>query len=68
MLFRSQRESTYKDINDELSFEQRLVKEGGREFWKDEVVVIPEGLPLKRVQGWEEVIQWVETQQREGKL
>ncbi|KIP06933.1 hypothetical protein PHLGIDRAFT_106379 [Phlebiopsis gigantea 11061_1 CR5-6] len=64
----NQRESKYKDIKDELSFEQRLEKEGGREFWKDEVITIPEGLPLRRVKDWGEVIQWVETQQREGKL
>lgn len=64
----NQRESKYEDIKEELSFEQRLEKEGGREFWKDEVVVLPEGVPLKRVKNWEEVLQWVETQRRDGKL
>lgn len=64
----NQRESKYTDIKDELSFAQRLEKEGGREFWKDEVTAIPEGVPLTRVKNWGEVIQWVESQRREGKL
>lgn len=64
----NQRESKYTNIKDELSFAQRLEKEGGREFWKDEVAKIPEGVPLTRVKNWEEVIQWVESQRKEGKL
>ncbi|EKM60797.1 uncharacterized protein PHACADRAFT_246940 [Phanerochaete carnosa HHB-10118-sp] len=62
------RVSNYKSVEDGLSFEQRLEKAGGREFWKDDVAAVPEGLPLTRVEGWEEVILWVEKQRREGKL
>ena len=64
----NKRESKYYDIVDELSFEARLEKEGGREFWKDEVASIPEGVPLTRVKDWKEVIQWVESRRREGEL
>lgn len=64
----NQRESHYGDVAAELSFAQRLEREGGREFWKDEVVRIPDGLPLTRVKNWEEVMRWVEDRRREGKL
>lgn len=56
----NQREAKYANIKDELSFDERLKKEGGREFWKDENVTIPEGLPLVRVKGWQDVVRWVE--------
>ena len=56
------------DIKDELSFAQRLEKEGGREFWKDENTVIPDGVPLTKVKDWKEVIAWVEEQREQGKL
>ncbi len=64
----NQRLSKYNDIKDELSFEQRLEKEGGREFWKEENIVIPEGIPLTRVDNWEGVLRWVEEQRSQGKL
>ena len=64
----NQRESKYANIKDELSFAQRLEKEGGREFWKEEVARIPEGVPLTRVRDWQGVIQWVEQQKKEGRL
>ena len=51
----SQRLSKYGNIKEELSFQQRLEKEGGREFWKEENIVIPEGIPLTRVDNWEGV-------------
>lgn len=56
------------DIKDELSFAQRLEKEGGREFWKDEDTVLPEGAPLTRVDDWQGVLEWVENQRSQGKL
>lgn len=64
----NKRESRYDDISTELSFEQKLEKEGGREFWKEEKVVIPEGAPLTRVKDWAEVIAWVEEAKKAGKL
>ena len=64
----NKRESKYRSDDDSLSHEQRLQKEGGREFWKDDETAVPEGVPLYRVKDWTEVIQWVEAQQKEGKL
>lgn len=64
----NQRESHYDSIATELNFKQRLEKEGGREWWKDEKVVIPEGLPLTRVKDWEGVVAWVEKERHEGRL
>lgn len=64
----NQRESHYDDIKTELSFDERLKKEGGREWWKDEKVVLPEGVPLTRVKDWAEVIAWVEKERHEGRL
>lgn len=64
----NQRESKYADISKELSFDQRLEKEGGREFWKEETVEIPEGAPLTRVKGWDEVVAWVEAAKKDGRI
>jgi hypothetical protein len=60
--------SKYDNIETELSFDQKLAKEGGREFWKDDEIVIPEGLPLKRVQNWDEVLRWVMEQHSQGRI
>ncbi|KAH9891014.1 hypothetical protein C8Q73DRAFT_702559 [Cubamyces lactineus] len=64
----NQRAAHYGDVKKEVSFEEKLKREGGREFWKEEKVVVPEGAPLTRVKSWDEVIQWVEKQKAEGKL
>ncbi|KAJ3552817.1 hypothetical protein NM688_g3952 [Phlebia brevispora] len=64
----NKREASYKDIKDELSFEERLKKEGGREFWKEEEVEIPAHLPLTRVPDWEGVVAWAEVALREGRI
>ncbi|KAI0706061.1 hypothetical protein BC835DRAFT_1311935 [Cytidiella melzeri] len=64
----NQRLSKYSNIKEELSFEQRLAKEGGREFWKDENVVIPQDIPLTRVDDWAGVLRWVEEQRSLGKF
>ncbi|KAG5352702.1 hypothetical protein C0989_000853 [Termitomyces sp. Mn162] len=45
---------------DEMSFDRRLEIEGGKEFWKDEIVAIPEGAPLTRTKDWNEVVRWVQ--------
>ena len=62
-----EREKGEKEKEKERQRERSGEKEGGREFWKDEEVQIPEGAPLTRVKGWEEVIIWVEEQQKAAK-
>ena len=60
----------YADIKKETSFEEKLAREGGREFWKEESAdrEVPPGAPLTRVKGWQEVVEWVERQRAEGKM
>lgn len=64
----NERESKYSDIKTEMSFDQRLEKEGGREFWKEEKVELPAGAPLTRVKGWDEVVAYVEAAKKDGKI
>ncbi|CDO70228.1 hypothetical protein BN946_scf184942.g28 [Trametes cinnabarina] len=64
----NQRVAQYSDVKKEVSFEERLKREGGREFWKEEKLELPEGAQLTRVKDWEEVMQWVEKQKADGKL
>ncbi|KAK0456416.1 hypothetical protein EV421DRAFT_1752347 [Armillaria borealis] len=47
------------DASDDMSFDIRLKSHGGKEFWKEETVEIPEGAPLERVKDWSEVVRWV---------
>ncbi|SJL05809.1 uncharacterized protein ARMOST_09145 [Armillaria ostoyae] len=47
------------DGSDDMSFDIRLKSHGGKEFWKEETVEIPEGAPLERVKDWSEVVRWV---------
>ncbi|KAF5377614.1 hypothetical protein D9615_005101 [Tricholomella constricta] len=56
------------DAKDEMTFVRRLEAEGGREFWKYEVVDVPEGAPLQRVKDWGEVVRWVQSARSEGRL
>ncbi|EMD41551.1 hypothetical protein CERSUDRAFT_110103 [Gelatoporia subvermispora B] len=56
----NQREAKFSSMKDETSFAEKLEKEGGREFWKDDDVVIPEGQSPIRVKNWEEIVRWVE--------
>lgn len=42
-----------------MTFSRRLEANGGKEFWKDERLDVPEGAPLYRVKGWSEVVEWV---------
>ena len=66
----NQRLATYKNIKDVVSFEEKLKQEGGREFWKEESAdkQIPPGVPLTRVKGWSEVLEWVKAKKAEGSL
>ncbi|RDX56226.1 hypothetical protein OH76DRAFT_1396566 [Lentinus brumalis] len=66
----NKRVGRYKDIASEVSFEDKLKREGGREFWKEEDVdkEIPPGAPLTRVKNWKEVLEWVEKKRAEGEL
>jgi hypothetical protein len=56
------------DPRNGMSFDQRLEAEGGREFWKDDKLEIPEGAPLHRVKNWVEVVEWVRCAREEGRL
>ena len=60
----------YSNIASETSIEEKLQREGGREFWKEESVdkEIPPGAPLTRVKGWKEVLEWVEKKRAAGEL
>ncbi|KAG6866031.1 hypothetical protein C0991_009440 [Blastosporella zonata] len=49
-----------EDANDGMTFDRRIEREGGKEFWKEEYVEIPEGAPLTRVRDWSEVVCWVQ--------
>ena len=68
----NQRVGRYSDITKETSFEDKLKREGGREFWKDDSVAlekeIPPDAPLTRVKDWNEVLEWVEKKTAEGQL
>lgn len=55
----NKRSCTYKHIKDEVSFEVRTKQEGGREWWHDDDITVPEGAPLTRVNTWAEVVDWV---------
>ncbi|KAL6299660.1 hypothetical protein BKA93DRAFT_805631 [Sparassis latifolia] len=54
----NQREAKFGDMKDELSFDEKLELEGGREFWRDDLATIPEG--ITRVKNWHAVVQWVD--------
>lgn len=60
--------SSPSDMRDAMTFDRRLEAEGGKEFWKEEKVEIPEGAPLYRVKDWSEVIRWVQKARSEGKM
>lgn len=58
---------------DEMSFEQRLMAEGGREFWKEEEVndltsVMKEGMSIWRANNWPETVQLVASARKDGRL
>ncbi|KAF7340026.1 Protein kinase domain-containing protein [Mycena venus] len=53
------------DGADEMSFDKRLVASGGKEFWKEDRLVIPDGVPIERVKDWSEVVRWVRTARQE---
>ncbi|KAG5636857.1 hypothetical protein H0H81_006609 [Sphagnurus paluster] len=44
---------------DDMVFARRLELAGGREFWREETFVVPEGAPMYRVKDWSEVVRWV---------
>jgi hypothetical protein len=56
------------DHRDDMSFDVRLKHEGGKEFWKEEHLVVPEGVPLWRVKDWSEVVRWVVNAKKDGKI
>lgn len=64
----NQREAKYGSIKDEVSFEERLRRENGRQFWLDEIVTIPAHLPLTRVPDWAGVVAWAEAALKNGTI
>ncbi|KAJ7124746.1 hypothetical protein C8R43DRAFT_1030621 [Mycena crocata] len=56
------------DGADGMSFDRRLAAGGGREFWKEEALVIPEGVPIERVKDWSEVVRWVKAAREAGRI
>ncbi|KAJ7042672.1 hypothetical protein C8F04DRAFT_1076720 [Mycena alexandri] len=51
-----------------MSFDQRTAFCGGREFWKEETLVIPDGVPLERVKDWSGVVRWVKAARERGTI
>lgn len=45
----NQRVSKAEDQTEEMVFDTRLKAAGGREFWNDEKLEVPEGAPVSRV-------------------
>ncbi|KAF9455020.1 hypothetical protein P691DRAFT_654605 [Macrolepiota fuliginosa MF-IS2] len=64
----NQRVSGPGDACHEMTFDVRFKACGGKEFWKEETVPIPEGAPLWRVKDWSEVIRWVRKAMAEGQI
>ncbi len=62
----------YSDVSKETSFEEKLQREGGREFWKEDSIALekemPPTAPLTRVKGWTEVLEWMEKKTAAGEL
>ncbi|KAJ8703052.1 hypothetical protein PTI98_001708 [Pleurotus ostreatus] len=57
-----------QDHRDEMTFDIRLKAAGGKEFWKEETLEVPEGAPLHRVKDWAEVVRWIRNRREEGHL
>ncbi|KAF4572587.1 hypothetical protein EYR36_007095 [Pleurotus pulmonarius] len=57
-----------QDHRDEMTFDIRLKAAGGKEFWKEETLEVPEGAPLHRVKDWAEVVRWIRNRREEGRL
>lgn len=51
-----------------MTFDIRLKAAGGKEFWKEETLEVPEGAPLHRVKDWAEVVRWIRNRREEGRL
>ncbi|KIY65888.1 hypothetical protein CYLTODRAFT_50057 [Cylindrobasidium torrendii FP15055 ss-10] len=47
------------DSAEAMGFDVRLLAEGGKRFWEEDVFEIPEGVPLRRVNDWPGVVQWL---------
>ncbi|KAL1761820.1 5' nucleotidase [Schizophyllum commune] len=57
----NKRTSSSDDAKPEMVYEERLKRENGHEFWKDEHLEdhLPPDASLTRVKSWEEVVAWV---------
>ncbi|KAJ7293759.1 hypothetical protein C8J57DRAFT_1269922 [Mycena rebaudengoi] len=56
------------DGADEMSFDRRLAAASGKEFWKDETLIVPDGVPLFRVKDWSETVRWITTARMDGRI
>lgn len=52
--------AVYKNVKDEMSYDERVKKEGGDGFLKRDEVDIPQGQFPARVKDWTEVVRWVD--------
>jgi len=56
------------DVHDDMSFDIRLKACGGKEFWKEEMISIPEDAQLWRMKDWSEVIRWIQQARADGRI
>ena len=52
----------------DTTFDVRLRREGGRDFWKDDEIPFPEGAPLWRTRDWSDTVKRIITLREEGVL
>ncbi|KAJ7071451.1 hypothetical protein C8F01DRAFT_1110575 [Mycena amicta] len=53
---------------DEMSFDIRLAAGGGKKFWEEETLHIPEGAPVERVKDWSETVRWIRAARAAGRI
>ncbi|KAJ6519406.1 hypothetical protein C8R45DRAFT_951372 [Mycena sanguinolenta] len=56
------------DGADEMCFDKRLAAVGGKKFWLEETLVVPDGVPIERVRDWSEVVRWITAARQEGRI
>lgn len=56
------------DARDEMCFDVRFKACGGKEFWKEETIGVPEGAALWRVKDWSEAVRWIRQARVEGRI
>jgi hypothetical protein len=46
------------DAGDAWAFDDKLALEGGKEWWKDDIISLHSKDRIWRVRSWEDVLQW----------